>query len=98
MIPNGKIYKDRISTIEQTLRLFNKSVEECNIHVMLDNSRQFLEAMKNADNLYFGLPPKIQESERKTKIKSKTLLEQYFDIKSRIGYFCECRSHPKLYK
>ena len=98
MITNGNAYKDRVSTIEQNLRFFNKSVEECNIPVMLDNSIQFLEAIKNADKLYFELPPKIKASEKKTKIKSQALLEQYFDIKSRIGYFCECRSHPKLYK
>ena len=96
MITDGNVYKDRVSTIEQNLRFFNKSVEECNIPVMLDNSTQFLEAMKNADNLYFKLPPKIKESEKKTKMKSQALLEQYFNIRSHIGYFCECRSHPKL--
>lgn len=96
MITDGNTYKDRVSIIEQHLRLFKKSVEECNIPVMLDNSIQFLESTKNADNLYFGLPPKIKESDKDIHRKSHTLLVEYFNIKSRIGHFCECRSFPIL--
>lgn len=92
---DDKVYKDRVYIIEQYLRLFKKSVEQCNIPVMLDNSMQFLEATKNADNLYFRLPSKIKEDEKDINSKSRNLLVQYFDIKSKIRHFCDCRIKPK---
>lgn len=52
MISDGKTYKDRVTIVEQNLRFFEKSVKECNIPVMLDNSIQFLDTIKNANNLY----------------------------------------------
>lgn len=85
-------YKDRVATAEQNLKFFEKSVQECNIPVMLDNSLQFIDTIKNADSLYLSLPSKIKENEKNIKRKSHALLERYFEIRSHIGYLCECKS------
>ena len=76
-----KMYKDRISTTEQNLKLLKKSVEECNVPLMIENSTIFLETIKNANNIYSRLPPKIKENEKNTNRKSYALIEQYFNIK-----------------
>jgi len=94
MVTNGKEYKDRVSVAEENLKIFKRSVEQCNIPVMLDNSARFLETIKHADNHFFRLPPNIRENEKNTHSKSQSLLREYFNIRSNIGSFCECKTQP----
>ncbi len=89
---DGKAYKERVNVAEQNLILFRKSVENCSIPTMLDNSLRFFETIKNADNLYFSLHPNIQKKEIGTFNKSQNLKSQYFEHKANIGNFCVCRA------
>jgi len=91
MVTNGKEYRDRVSVAEENLKLFKKSIERCNVPVMLEESIRFLETIKNANNHFLQLPPNIKDSEKHTYNKSQFLLREYFDIKSNIGNFCECK-------
>lgn len=94
MVTDGKEYRDRVSVAEENLKIFKRSVEQCNVPVMLDNSARFLETIKNADNLFLQLHPKIRENEKSTYSKSQSLLREYFNIRYNIGSFCECKTQP----
>ncbi len=90
MIVNGSKYKDRVLTVAQTLELFKRSVEQCNVPVMLENSAQFLESLRNAENHFAQLDPKTKKSEQGTYNKSQNLAKEYFGIRAGIKNFCEC--------
>ena len=90
MILNGSKYKDRVLTVEQTLKLFKRSVEQCNVPVMLENSAQFLESFRNAENHFVKLDPKTKKGEMETYNKAQNLAKEYFDIRAGIRSFCEC--------
>lgn len=88
---NGKEYRDRVSVVEQNMKFFKRSVEGCNIPAMLEDSIRFLETSKNAENHFLKLPTNIKDSEKNTHIKSQLLLQEYFNIKTNIGNFCDCK-------
>lgn len=91
---NMTIYQQVVFTLGKSLESFEKSINTCNIHRMLDENVTFVEALKNANKTFESLPPNVQRTEVGTRNKSKAFVQKYFIIKGKINDACSCMSVP----
>jgi hypothetical protein len=85
-------YQQAIFTLSKSLESFEKSIDSCNIHKMLDENVAFVEILKNANKTFESLPPKTRSTEVGTYNKSKELVRKYFTIRGKINDACSCMS------
>ena len=76
----------------RSLESFEKSINSCDIHRMLDKNVEFVETLKNVNRTFETLPPNIKSAEMKTRHISEELVQRYFNAKGKIDRACSCMS------
>jgi hypothetical protein len=85
-------YSQMVFALSQNLKTFEKSIESCDIHKMLDENVTFVETLRNVNNTFESLPSKVKSAEIKAHNQSKELVRKYFGAKNRIYDACSCTS------
>ena len=85
-------YQQTVIVLNQNLAAFEKSIDSCNINKMLDENITFVDTLRNANNIFESLSPKVKYDEASTRNKSKDLVRKYFNTKNRIDETCSCMS------
>lgn len=86
------VYQQVVFTLGKSLESFEKSINSCNIHKMLDENVAFVETLKNANKTLEHLPPNVRSSEAETYNKSKEIVLKYFKVRGKINDACSCMS------
>lgn len=87
-------YQQVVFALSKNLESFEKSIDTCDIHQMLDGNVAFVETLKNANKAFESLPQKVKSDEITTHNKSKQLVQRYFDVRNKINDACSCVSSP----
>lgn len=86
------VYQQVVFTLDKSLESFEKSINSCNIHKMLDENVAFVETLKNANKTFESLPPDVRNTELGTRDKSKEIVRKYFTVRGKINDACSCMS------
>jgi hypothetical protein len=81
-------YQQMVSVLRENLRSFEKSIDSCNVHKMLDENMIFVDTLRNANKTFESLSPMVKRKEVDAHNKSNELVRKYFSSKGRINETC----------